>query len=48
MLLFARMMTPGGVLRLVAHGQQLQLLFNLTCTDATLTILPDEAAALAD
>ncbi len=47
MLLYGRMKTVGGQLRLVAPRKQLQDVFKLTCTDTILTIDPDRAAALA-
>ena len=47
MLLYGKMKTEGGQLRLVAPDKQLLALFKLTCTDSILTIDPDRAAALA-
>lgn len=47
MLLFGRMKTQGGQLRLVAPDKQLRNLFKITCTDTILTINEDRAAALA-
>ena len=47
MLLYGRMKTQGGQLRLVAPDKQLLNLFKLTCTDTILTIDPDRATALA-
>ena len=47
MLLYGRMKTIGGELRLVAPRKQLRDVFQLTCTDSVLTIDPDLAAALA-
>ena len=47
MLLYGRMKTVGGQLRLVAPRKQLLDVFKLTCTDSILTIDPDLATALA-
>ena len=47
MLLYGRMKTQGGQLRLVAPDKQLLNLFKLTCTDTILTIDSDRATALA-
>ncbi|MGO8721042.1 MAG: STAS domain-containing protein [Acidobacteriaceae bacterium] len=47
MLLYGRMKTVGGQLRLVAPRKQLLDIFKLTCTDSILTIDPDLPAALA-
>jgi anti-sigma B factor antagonist len=47
MLLYGRMKTVGGQLRLVAPRKQLLDVFKLTSTDAILTIDPDLATALA-
>ncbi len=47
MLLYGKMKTRGGQLRLVAPGKQMLDLFKMTCTDTILTIDADRAAALA-
>ena len=47
MLLYGRMKTVGGQLRLVAPRKQLLDVFKLTSTDSILTIDPDLATALA-
>lgn len=47
MLLYGRMKTVGGQLRLVAPRKQLLDVFKLTATDSILTIDPDLATALA-
>ncbi len=47
MLLYGRMKTVGGQLRLVAPRKQLLDVFKLTCTDSILTIDPDLPTALA-
>jgi anti-anti-sigma factor len=48
MILYGKMKTVGGELRLVAPNQSVMALFKLTCVDSLLTIYPDLAAALAD
>jgi anti-sigma B factor antagonist len=47
MLLYGRMKTQGGQLRLVAPDAQLRNLFKITCTDTILTIDVDREAAMA-
>ena len=47
MLLYGRMKTVGGQLRLVAPRKQLLDVFKLTSTDSILSIDPDLATALA-
>lgn len=47
MLLYGKMKTLGGQLRLASPSEQLLRLFKLTSTDSILEILPDRAAALA-
>jgi anti-sigma B factor antagonist len=48
MLLYGKMKTVQGSLRIVNPGPTLQQLFELTNTDKILSIYPDRAAALAD
>lgn len=47
MLLYGKMKTRGGQLRLVAPDKHMLDLFKMTCTDTILTIDPDRATALA-
>lgn len=47
MILFGKMKTVGGHLRIVAPNQSLLDLFKRTCIDSILTIDPDLATALA-
>lgn len=47
MILYGKMKTLGGQMRLVAPNATMQALFQRTCTDSILTIDPDLATALA-
>jgi anti-sigma B factor antagonist len=47
MILYGKMKTVGGQLRIVAPNQALLDLFKRTCIDSILTIDPDLATALA-
>jgi anti-sigma B factor antagonist len=47
MILYGKMKTTGGQLRIVAPNQSLLDLFKRTCIDSILTIDPDLATALA-
>jgi anti-sigma B factor antagonist len=48
MILYGKMKTVGGQLRLIAPNQSVMDLFKRTCVDSLLTIDPDLATALAD
>ena len=47
MILYGKMKTAGGQLRIVAPNESLLTLFKRTCIDSILTIDPDLATALA-
>ena len=47
MMLYGKMKTVGGQLRIVAPNAMLLDLFKKTCTDSILTVDPDLASALA-
>ena len=47
MVLYGKMKTAGGELRLVAPNQTVMALLKLTCVDSLLTIDPDLDTALA-
>jgi len=47
MIIYGKMKTVGGQLRLVAPNESLAALFKRTCIDSILTVDPDLATALA-
>ena len=48
MILYGKMKTVGGQLRIVAPNASVLALFKTTCVDSILTVNPDLATALAD
>jgi anti-sigma B factor antagonist len=47
MILYGKMKTSGGQLRLIAPSPRVLEMLKMTCTDAILTIAPDRDTALA-